>query len=31
MSQSTVALGTKTLESIMYAMKEGEVELLDEV
>ena len=26
-----VALGTKTLDSIMYAMKEGEIELLDEV
>ena len=27
----TVALGTKTLVSIMYTMKEGEIELLDEV
>ena len=27
----SVALGTKTLDSIMYAMKEGEIELLDEV
>ena len=26
-----VALGTKTLDSIMYAMKEGEIELLDKV
>ena len=26
-----VTLGTKTLDSIMYAMKEGEIELLDEV
>ena len=26
-----VALGTKMLDSIMYAMKEGEIELLDEV
>ena len=26
-----VALGTKILDSIMYAMKEGEIELLDEV
>ena len=26
-----VALGTKTLDSIMYTMKEGEIELLDEV
>ena len=26
-----VALGTKTLDSIMYAMKESEIELLDEV
>ena len=26
-----VALGTKTLDSIMYAMKEGEIKLLDEV
>ena len=26
-----VVLGTKTLDSIMYAMKEGEMELLDEV
>ena len=26
-----IALGTKTLDSIMYAMKEGEIELLDEV
>ena len=25
------ALGTNTLDSIMYAMKEGEIELLDEV
>ena len=27
----SVALGTKTLDSIMYAMKEGEIELLEEV
>ena len=27
----TVAIGTKTLDSIMYAMKEGEIELPDEV
>ena len=26
-----VVLGTKTLDSVMYAMKEGEIELLDEV
>ena len=26
-----LALGTKMLDSIMYAMKEGEIELLDEV
>ena len=26
-----VVLGTKTLDSIMYAMKEGKIELLDEV
>ena len=26
-----VALGTKMLDSIMYTMKEGEIELLDEV
>ena len=26
-----VALGTKTLNSIMHAMKEGKIELLDEV
>ena len=26
-----VAFGTKTLDSIMYAMKEGKMELLDEV
>ena len=26
-----VVLGTKTLDSIMYAMKEGEMELLDKV
>ena len=26
-----VALGTKTLNSIMYAMKEGKIKLLDEV
>ena len=26
-----VALGTKTLDSIMYAMKGGEIELLNEV
>ena len=26
-----VALGTKTLDSLMYAMKEGEIELLDKV
>ena len=26
-----VALGTKILDSIMYTMKEGEIELLDEV
>ena len=26
-----VALGTKTLDSMMYAMKEGEIELLDGV
>ena len=26
-----VALETKTLDSIMYAMKEGKIELLDEV
>ena len=26
-----VALGTKTLDSVMYAMKEGKIELLDEV
>ena len=26
-----VVLGTKTLDSIMYAMKEGKMELIDEV
>ena len=26
-----VALGTKTMDSIMYTMKGGEIELLDEV
>ena len=26
-----VVLGTNTLDSVMYAMKEGEIELLDEV
>ena len=29
--RALVALGTKTLDSIMYTLKEGKIELLDEV